>query len=157
MFVSPTFIRHLAAWGLFSILVVAAGCAQKTALSQDAQKTRQVVGVVTALKGAMEKRDVDAVLALFSPDYPVRDVVRARIAEDFSGSSEVRFDASIDRIVFEKGRVSVAVFWQGTWKRALPNGEIRRHGDAVLILSDAPHYLIVQGMGSLPWGIPSSP
>jgi hypothetical protein len=128
------------------------GCATTASLSKDGLKTREVIGVVESLKKAYEGKELNALAALFSWKDPSEEKeFRDQVEEDWKGTKEIRLNTTIDRILFEKDRVSVSFFWEATWKKETPEGAGQGHGDVVLLLSDTEPTRVVRFTGDPPW------
>jgi outer membrane murein-binding lipoprotein Lpp len=163
--------------GLIGVLMIfLAGCATTSQMAEDASLTRSVVAVVNQLQAAYEARDAQRLAALFtgaesgihqdsastapplSTPLSVNDASwLASVSDEFSRSSRIQIQATIMKIVLEGDRITVSLYWDGTWKlkeQPLPS---HRHGDAVLLLSKTYPPRILSATGQLPWTALATP
>ncbi|MBI5197003.1 MAG: hypothetical protein HZA19_00150 [Nitrospirae bacterium] len=128
------------------------GCASLQPLSEDAQKTREIMSWINSLSQTYAQKDRSGFFSLFALDDPSAfDVVKSRVEEDFANAASIQMVMNVDRIVYEEGTVSISLFWDGRWEGPKDRTPILRHGDGVLTLSETHPLRIVRTAGHLPW------
>ncbi len=135
------------------------GCASTgPTLSPEGVKTREILGILQAMEAAVEARDAEGLAEHFAwEDLGKRNEFQSRIAGEFSRTTAIDLRMTVDRVVFDPGKITVALFWDGSWMLKDNPAPMPRNGNAVLTFSDSAPPRVLQAAGDLPWAPFPSP
>ncbi len=126
---------------LVPLLALALACAARVLPGteiRDTPDTHAIAGVLETYRQALEKRDVQAILALVAPTYfdnsgtpdPADDVDRAGLEKRLQELKDVpmlRVQFSVRDIQAKGDKGQAEVFFDQYYRVKTPNGEVARH------------------------------
>jgi hypothetical protein len=125
------------------IVVLIASCG-KVALGPVGLQSEKILSAVRDLKGAYERRDIDAFMDKVSSAYPDRENFQRTVEKIFSTYQSIRFklhDNKMFVIIPDKGNVKATFTWEGEWKTA--GGRIVKDGARITLVLDPGAYRLL--------------
>ncbi len=126
---------------LVPLLALALGCAPRFLPGteiRDTPDTHAIANVLEAYREALEKRDIQAIMALVAPSYfdnsgtpdPADDVDRAGLEkrlQDLNDVTALRVQFSVRDIQAKGDKGQAEVFFDQYYRVETPNGPVARH------------------------------
>jgi len=126
------------------ILVTLTASCGKVALGPVGLQSEKIVQAVRDLKGAYERRDLDAFMDKVSTAYPDRENFKQTVEKIFSTYQNIRFKLHDNKMfvtIPEKANIKATFTWEGEWKTA--GGRIVKDGARITLILEPGSYKLV--------------
>jgi hypothetical protein len=130
------------------LVLVVSGCG-KVALGPVGIQGENVLSAVRDLKGAYERRDIEAFMDKVATAYPDRDGFQRQVEKIFSTYQTIRFklhDNKMMVLVQDKGNIKATFTWEGEWKTS--GGRIVKDGARITLVLDPGVYKLLNIEGT---------
>ena len=126
-----------------SLVLAASGCG-KVALGPVGLQSEKILQAVRDLKGAYERRDIDAFMDKVATAYPDREGFQRTVEKIFSTYQNIRFrlhDNKMLVVIPDKGDIKATFTWEGEWKTA--GGRIVKDGARITLVLEPGAYKLL--------------
>jgi hypothetical protein len=133
---------------LLSVVLAASGCG-KVSLGPVGLQAENILTAVRDLKGAYERRDIDAFMDKVSMAYPDREDFQRKVEKIFSTYQTIRLklhDNKMMVLVQDKGNIKPTFTWEGEWKTS--GGRIVKDGARITLVLDPGVYKLLNIEGT---------
>jgi hypothetical protein len=121
----------------------------KVALGPVGLQSEKILSAMRELKGAYERRDIDAFMDKVSTAYPDREGFQRKVETIFSTYQSIRFklhDNKMIVLIQDKGNIKATFTWEGEWKTS--GGRIVKDGARVTLVLDPGVYKLLNIEGT---------
>jgi hypothetical protein len=121
----------------------------KVALGPVGLQSEKILSAVRELKGAYERRDIDAFMDKVSTAYPDREGFKRKVETIFSTYQNIRLklhDNKMFVLIQDKGNIKATFTWEGEWKTS--GGRIVKDGARVTLVLDPGVYKLLNIEGT---------
>ncbi|MFQ5454750.1 MAG: hypothetical protein ACE5EA_00935 [Nitrospirota bacterium] len=119
---------------LFFIFLLLLGCAtDESMLVKGSVRVKRIDEIINGLEKAYNKRDINTFFSFFSSDYDdydrLKDIFKALEIYD-----EIRLELFVDRILINREKISVSIYWEKKLVTAKERHIDRKSGNSLLEL-----------------------
>jgi hypothetical protein len=121
----------------------------KVALGPVGLQSEKILSAMRELKGAYERRDIDAFMDKVSTAYPDREGFKRKVETIFSTYQNIRLklhDNKMIVLIQDKGNIKATFTWEGEWKTS--GGRIVKDGARVTLVLDPGVYKLLNIEGT---------